>query len=87
MFYQQLVAGPIERPQNLIHQFYEKHVWDTDRVKIGLLQMMQGFFKKVVIADSCATYANAVFEKKESKKSPIKKDSAASLPVLKNWTK
>jgi D-alanyl-lipoteichoic acid acyltransferase DltB (MBOAT superfamily) len=51
MFYPQLVAGPIERPQNLIHQFYEKHVWDADRVKLGLLQMMQGFFKKVVIAD------------------------------------
>ena len=63
MFYPQLVAGPIERPQNLIHQFYEKHVWDTARVKLGLLQMMQGFFKKVVIADRLAmvvdpTYAN-----------------------------
>ena len=46
MFYPQLVAGPIERPQNLIYQFYENHVWDTDRVKSGLLQMMQGFFQK-----------------------------------------
>ncbi len=28
MFYPQLVAGPIERPGNLIHQFYEEHAFD-----------------------------------------------------------
>ena len=61
MFYPQLVAGPIERPQNLIHQFYEKHVWDTDRVKSGLLQMMQGFFKKVVIADRLAMVVDPAY--------------------------
>ena len=61
MFYPQLVAGPIERPQNLIHQFYEKHVWDTDRVKLGLLQMMQGFFKKVVIADRLAMVVDPAY--------------------------
>jgi D-alanyl-lipoteichoic acid acyltransferase DltB (MBOAT superfamily) len=36
MFYPQLVAGPIERPQNLIHQFYEKHEFEYDRVVSGL---------------------------------------------------
>lgn len=61
MFYPQLVAGPIERPQNLIHQFYEKHVWDTDRVKLGLLQMMQGFFKKIVIADRLAMVVDPAY--------------------------
>jgi len=61
MFYPQLVAGPIERPQNLIHQFYEKHVWDTARVKSGLLQMMQGFFKKVVIADRLAMVVDPAY--------------------------
>ena len=61
MFYPQLVAGPIERPQNLIHQFYEKHVWDSDRVKLGLLQMMQGFFKKVVIADRLAMVVDPAY--------------------------
>lgn len=61
MFYPQLVAGPIERPQNLIHQFYEKHVWDTVRVKLGLLQMMQGFFKKVVIADRLAMVVDPAY--------------------------
>ena len=61
MFYPQLVAGPIERPQNLIHQFYEKHVWDSVRVKLGLLQMMQGFFKKVVIADRLAMVVDPAY--------------------------
>jgi len=61
MFYPQLVAGPIERPQNLIHQFYEEHVWDAERVKAGLFQMAQGLFKKVVIADRLAILVDAVY--------------------------
>jgi len=32
MFYPQLVAGPIERPQHLLHQFYEEHRFDYDRM-------------------------------------------------------
>ncbi|MCX6231402.1 MAG: MBOAT family protein [Bacteroidetes bacterium] len=55
MFYPQLVAGPIERPQNLIHQFHEKHNFDYERFKSGLMLMAFGFFKKVVIADRLAT--------------------------------
>ncbi len=51
MFYPQLVAGPIERPQNLLHQFWETHEYDWENVKAGLMQMLQGLFKKVVIAD------------------------------------
>lgn len=51
MFYPQLVAGPIERPQNLLHQFYEKHSFDFERFKSGILLILFGLFKKVVIAD------------------------------------
>ena len=54
MFYPQLVAGPIERPQNLIHQFHEKHDFDYKRFESGLMLMAFGFFKKVVIADRLA---------------------------------
>jgi alginate O-acetyltransferase complex protein AlgI len=61
MFYPQLVAGPIERPQNLIHQFYEKHPFDYNRVKSGLLLICWGFFKKLVIADSLATQVNLIY--------------------------
>src|SRR5580765_5816435 len=61
MFYPQLVAGPIERPQNLIHQFYEKHYFDYDRVVSGLKLMLWGLFKKVVIADRLGAYVANVF--------------------------
>jgi hypothetical protein len=61
MFYPQLVAGPIERPQNLLHQFYDEHKWDSSRFKDGFLLMLWGFFKKVVIADRLSMYVNEVF--------------------------
>jgi alginate O-acetyltransferase complex protein AlgI len=61
MFYPQLVAGPIERPQNLIHQFYEKHDFDYQRVTDGLKFMLWGMFKKVVIADRLAIYVDKVY--------------------------
>lgn len=61
MFYPQLVAGPIERPQNLLHQFREKHNFDYERVTDGLKQMAWGMFKKVVIADRLALVVNEVY--------------------------
>ena len=61
MFYPQLVAGPIERPQNLIHQFYEEHKFDYIRVTDGLKLMAWGMFKKVVIADRLAVLVNWVY--------------------------
>jgi len=61
MFFPQMVAGPIERPQNLLHQFYEKHHWDYNRIASGLKLMLWGFFKKVVIADGLAVFVNQVY--------------------------
>ena len=61
MFYPQLVAGPIERPYNLLHQFREEHAWDWVRVADGLKLMTWGFFKKVVIADRLALFVNQVY--------------------------
>ena len=61
MFYPQLVAGPIERPQNLIHQFYEEHRFDYDRVVSGLQLIAWGLFKKVVVADRLAKVVNVVY--------------------------
>lgn len=61
MFYPQLVAGPIERPQNLIHQFYEKHYFEYQRVTDGLKLMTWGMFKKIVIADKLAILVNQVY--------------------------
>ena len=61
MFFPQLVAGPIERPQNLLRQFYEKHFIEYERVTNGLRKMAMGLFMKVVIADRLARYVNVVY--------------------------
>jgi D-alanyl-lipoteichoic acid acyltransferase DltB (MBOAT superfamily) len=61
MFFPQLVAGPIERPQNLLHQFGEAHLFDYARITSGLKRMAWGFFKKVVVADRLALYVNDVY--------------------------
>jgi len=62
MFYPQLVAGPIERPQNLLHQFREEHPFDYDRVVSGLKLMLWGLFKKVVIADRLGAFVSNIFD-------------------------
>jgi D-alanyl-lipoteichoic acid acyltransferase DltB (MBOAT superfamily) len=61
MFYPQLVAGPIERPQNLLFQFRTEHKFDYERVVSGLRLMLWGLFKKLVIADRLAIYVNAAY--------------------------
>ncbi len=66
MFYPQLVAGPIERPQNILHQFYEKHTVDFNNIYKGLRIMLWGMFKKVVIADRLALVTTPIFNKPES---------------------
>jgi len=61
MFYPQLVAGPIERPQNVLHQFREKQVLRYENVSAGLKQMLWGLFKKVVIADRLSVIVDQVY--------------------------
>lgn len=61
MFYPQLVAGPIERPQNLLWQFRKDFEFDYDRVSDGLKLMAWGLFKKVVIADRLAILVNQTY--------------------------
>jgi alginate O-acetyltransferase complex protein AlgI len=62
MFYPQLVAGPIERPQNVLHQFHEYKAYNYDNVKEGLSRMLWGFFKKVVVADRLAMAVNYIYQ-------------------------
>lgn len=62
-FFPQLVAGPIERSKNLLKQVHERHYWDTQRIKDGLLLMIWGGFQKIVIADRVAIVVNTVFNK------------------------
>jgi alginate O-acetyltransferase complex protein AlgI len=62
MFYPQLVAGPIERPQNLLKQLRQSSTaFDYDRVTNGLKLMTWGMFKKVVIADRLAVVVETVY--------------------------
>ncbi len=61
MFYPQLVAGPIERPQNLLYQFYRKHYFDFERIKAGLMLIAFGLFKKVVIADRLSVLVDGAY--------------------------
>ena len=66
MFYPQLVAGPIERPQNVLPQFHSYFAYDWENVKAGLMRMAFGFFKKVVIADRLALMAGPAYEHPEN---------------------
>lgn len=61
MFYPQLVAGPIERPQNLLHQFHERKYFSYDNLTGGLKLMLWGLFKKIVIADRLSLFVNEVY--------------------------
>ncbi len=60
-FFPQLVAGPIERATHLLPQFYEKRKFEYNKAVDGLQQILWGLFKKIVIADNCAEYANQIF--------------------------
>lgn len=60
-FFPQLVAGPIERANHLLPQFYTKRTFDYAKSVDGLRQILWGLFKKVVIADNCAEFANIIF--------------------------
>jgi alginate O-acetyltransferase complex protein AlgI len=62
MFYPQLVAGPIERPQNILHQFHERKQFSYDNAVEGLNLIVYGLFKKVVVADRLAVYVNHVYD-------------------------
>ena len=60
-FFPQLVAGPIERASNLLPQFKKNRIFDYNQATDGMRQILWGFFKKIVIADNCAEYANLIF--------------------------
>lgn len=64
-FFPQLVAGPIERAQNLLPQFHEEHKFNYNNVVQGLKLMLWGFFMKICVADTLSEYVNAVFNNVE----------------------
>ena len=65
-FFPQLVAGPIERATHLLPQFYNKRKFEYDKAVDGMRQILWGLFKKIVIADNCAEYANLIFNNSDT---------------------
>jgi D-alanyl-lipoteichoic acid acyltransferase DltB (MBOAT superfamily) len=61
-FFPLLVAGPIERATHLLPQIQKPRVFEFEKAKDGLRQILWGLFKKVVIADQCAEYINLIFD-------------------------
>jgi alginate O-acetyltransferase complex protein AlgI len=62
MYYPQLVAGPIERPQHILHQLHQEKKWDSARFKSGMQLILWGLFKKVVVADRLALFVDNVYK-------------------------
>lgn len=61
LYFPQMVAGPIERPQNLLESFHRPVVMDWNKLAAGFRQIAWGFFKKVVVADRLADTVNAAY--------------------------
>lgn len=70
-FFPQLVAGPIERATHLLPQFLRPRTFDYTEAADGMRQILWGLFKKMVIADNCATVVNSIFGSYESQGSPV----------------
>jgi D-alanyl-lipoteichoic acid acyltransferase DltB (MBOAT superfamily) len=70
-FFPLLVAGPIERATHLLPQIQRERKFSYVQAADGLRQILWGLFKKVVIADNCAHYANMIFSNPESYSSPM----------------
>ena len=66
MFYPQLVAGPIERPQNILPQLHKENKFSFENAVLGSNLIIIGLFKKMVIADRLAVYVNQVYQNLDS---------------------
>jgi alginate O-acetyltransferase complex protein AlgI len=62
MFFPQLVAGPIERPQHMLHQFHEVKSFEFENAISGFEQVLWGFFKKLAVGDVLAIYVNSIYD-------------------------
>jgi alginate O-acetyltransferase complex protein AlgI len=65
-FFPLLVAGPIERATHLLPQIKKERTFEYAKAVDGLRQILWGLFKKIVIADNCAEYANLIFDNSDN---------------------
>lgn len=61
VYFPQLVAGPIERPGDLLPQLRAEHRFDWEDMAAGLRIFLYGFFLKCVVADFVGIFVNNVF--------------------------
>lgn len=66
LFFPQMVAGPIERPQNVIPQLKTQHYFSTAHTTEGLRQILLGLVKKILIADNIALLVDSAYENPEA---------------------
>ena len=59
-----LIAGPIQRPDHLLPQLQNPRVYKPEQFFDGVVLILEGIFRKVVVADNCALVANAAFSGK-----------------------
>ncbi|MDD2611650.1 MAG: MBOAT family protein [Bacteroidales bacterium] len=60
-FFPLLIAGPIERATHLLPQIKKPRIFEYTKAVDGVRQILWGLFKKIVIADNCAEFANLIF--------------------------
>ena len=60
-FFPQLVAGPIERATHFLPQIERTRTWSWERFERGIVLIIQGYFKKLVIADNIVFYVDKIF--------------------------
>ncbi|WP_197029577.1 MBOAT family O-acyltransferase [Butyrivibrio sp. AE3004] len=72
-FFPQVTSGPIERAGHMLRQFREPKNFSYDKMRDGLLQMMWGYFMKMIIADRCAILVSAIYS------DPVKYAGTATL--------
>lgn len=70
-FFPQLVAGPIERTENLLPQIKRENIFDYGQASYGLKLMAWGFFKKIVVADTLAVYVDTVYNNLQNYKGMV----------------
>ncbi|MDL2216079.1 MBOAT family protein, partial [Ruminococcaceae bacterium OttesenSCG-928-N02] len=60
-FFPLLLSGPIARAGNLLPQLKKRPSYHAKEVEMGFIQMLWGYFKKMVIADGLAVFVNLAY--------------------------
>ena len=61
-YFPSILQGPINRYDDLSGQLFEPHKFDDMRFREGILRMLWGFFKKMIIAERAVIIVNEIFD-------------------------